>query len=160
MEKRKTVDWPLAITRNSDALKRIVAVLFALVGARSGTTLPCHVYCAVMQVLRPAESAVRRLITIAAHALVLKPRASHPMPSGLPAFPATDALRTPAFVLFDPLKRFTMADFDHSADAALCADFPGLFDESHSAPNLLCSRCARGCAPYCPALARPALRPL
>jgi hypothetical protein len=112
------LDWPLAIDRNRDALRRIVAALFALAGlagAGSGSTLPRHVYSAVMLVLRPAESAVRRLIVIAARGLLLKPRAPRPSPEGLPAFSAAGALRTPAFCLLDPLKRFSPEAFDNNA---------------------------------------------
>ncbi len=103
------MDWPLAIDRNREALRRIIAALFALAGLAPGgtlTTLPRHVFHAVLFVLRPAESAVRRLIVIAARGLVLKPRPSRLLPAGLPAFPAVGALRAPAFALFDPLKHF------------------------------------------------------
>lgn len=112
------MDWPLAIDRNRDALRRIVAALFALAGlggAGSGSTLPRHVCSAVMLVLRPAESALRRLIFIAAQGLLLKPRVARPLPEGLPAFTAAGALRTPAFCLLDPLKRFSLDAFDNNA---------------------------------------------
>ncbi len=128
------MDWPLAITRNSEALKRIVAALFVMIGAataaltspglsrrclgegaRGAVTLPRHVYAAIMLVLRPAESAVRRLIVIAARGLVLKPRALRPFLANLPAFPASDASKTPIFCLFDPLKAFSLNDHDNSA---------------------------------------------
>lgn len=109
------LDWPLAISRNRDALRRIVAALFALAGAAANATLPRHVYAAVLLVLRPAESAVRRLIVIAAVGVALNPRAARPVPAGLPAFPAASAPKTPAFCLFDPLKHFSLDDFDNNA---------------------------------------------
>tara|TARA_R110002020_G_scaffold87061_19_gene215062 strand:- start:1450 stop:2220 length:771 start_codon:yes stop_codon:yes gene_type:complete len=68
------MDWNLAIERNNLALRRIVASLFALAGLTGGavpSTLPRHLYCAALTVLRPAESALRRLIIIAARDLVV-----------------------------------------------------------------------------------------
>ncbi len=109
------MDWPLAIDRNREALKRIVAALFVMTGGAMATSLPRHIFAAILLVLRPAESAVRRLIVIAARRLSLKPRASRPLPAGLPAFPAAGALKTPAFALFDPLKIFSIDDFDNNA---------------------------------------------
>ena len=57
------MDWTLAITRNREALLRIIAALYALVGLTNGAAflrLPRHIYRAMSRVLRPAESAVRR----------------------------------------------------------------------------------------------------
>ena len=78
------MDWDLAIERNSEALKGIVAALFAMLGL-DGTTvsrIPHPLHRAVLRVLRPAESAVRRLIVIAARGLVVKLAPSRPMPAG------------------------------------------------------------------------------
>ena len=102
------MDWQLAIARNRDALLRMVAVLFALAGLCGHSVvdvLPRHVYRAVLLVLRPAESAVRRLIIIAAHGLVLAPRSLRAAPVGLHQKPS--AARQPGFRLIDPLKRFS-----------------------------------------------------
>ncbi len=112
------MDLPLAIDRNREALRPIVAALLAIVIAAMGgksLTLPRHIYAAVMLILRPAESAVRRLILIAALGLILKPRASRLLPSTLPAYPAAGASKTPAFCLFDPLKYFPLDAFDNNA---------------------------------------------
>ena len=81
------MDWDLAIKRNSEALKGIVEALFAmlgLVGEATVSRIPQPLHRAVLRVLRPAESAVRRLIIIAARGLVVKlPAApSRPMPAG------------------------------------------------------------------------------
>ena len=63
------MDWDLAIKRNSEALKGIIAALFAMLGL-DGTDvvgrIPHRLHRAVLRVLRPAESAVRRLIVVAA----------------------------------------------------------------------------------------------
>ncbi|MGB8817302.1 MAG: hypothetical protein WCC66_05195, partial [Rhizobiaceae bacterium] len=113
-----------------DALQRIVAALFAMLAAAASTSpasgrggpqdrrgpvcLPRHIYAAILLILRPAESALRRLILMAAIGLALKPRVSRPLPDGLPAFSAS-ATKTPAFCLLDPLKVFTREDFDTNA---------------------------------------------
>ncbi len=63
------MDWDLAIKRNSKALKGIIEVLFALLGldgTDAASRIPRSLHSAVLGVLRPAESAVRRLIVIAA----------------------------------------------------------------------------------------------
>ena len=59
------MDWALAIKRNSEALKGIVEELFAmlgLVGEATVARIPPPLHSAVLRVLRPAESAMRRLI--------------------------------------------------------------------------------------------------
>jgi hypothetical protein len=132
------LDWPLAIDRNRDVLKRIIAALFALVGLSAGGsvfTVPRHIHAAVMLVLRPAESAVRRLIVIAAHGLVLKQRASRPLPAGLPAVSAAGEFRTPAFCLFDQLKHFDLDDFNHSAGAIPHNSYFSFYDEDVASPQ-------------------------
>ena len=104
------MDWDLAIKRNSEALKGIVAELFAmlgLVGEATVSRIPQPLHRAVLRVLWPAESAVRRLIVIAARGLVvkLKPAASRPMPAG--TIGKGGGSRPPSFQLFDTRKNFT-----------------------------------------------------
>jgi hypothetical protein len=100
------MDWARAIERNSEALKEIVAALFAMLGLTEEATLariPQPLHRAVLRVLRPAESAMRRLIVIAARGLVVKPAPSRPMPAG----PIAQGGRPrPSFQLFDPRKNF------------------------------------------------------
>jgi hypothetical protein len=100
------MDWARAIERNSEALKGIVAVLLAMLGLAGAATvarLPRSVHRAVLRVLRPTESAVRRLVVIAARGLVVKLAPSRPMPAG----PIGQAVRLrPSFQLFDPRKSF------------------------------------------------------
>ncbi len=125
------MDWNRAIERNSEALRKIVAALFMIAtaaltspgpsrrslgeGARGAVTLPRKIFAAILFILRPAESALRRLIVIAARGLSLKPRASRPLPAGLPVFPNNDARKVPTFCLFDSLKHFSLDDFDNNA---------------------------------------------
>jgi hypothetical protein len=90
-------------------LQRIVAALFALAGIVEGRVpgiLPRHIHRAILRVLRPAESAVRRLIMIAARGLVLAPRPSRPAPISLIPNSNPNTARIPSFNLLDPLKRF------------------------------------------------------
>jgi hypothetical protein len=128
----RTLDWPLVISRNREALSRIVAALFVLAGLADGAVaqvLPRRVYCALLLVLRPAESAVRRLIVIAARGLMLKPRLSRPFPYGVAASSGAGAARVSAFCLLDPLKHFDLEDFNHSADAMPRNGYSSSFDE-------------------------------
>ncbi len=102
------MDWARAIERNSEALKGIVEALFAmleLAGSATVARLPRSVHSAVLRVLRPAESAMRRLIVIAARGLVVKAAPSRPMPAG-PIIGKGGGSRRPSFQLFDPRKNF------------------------------------------------------
>lgn len=128
------MDATLAIDHNLEALKRIMATLFAMAGftAREqpqegalpqASTLRRHLYLAVLRLLRPAESAARRLIVTLGMSLPapapVKPRPAprHPkptptilrngvgtgiiMPAG--ALPPSPPLTRLAFPLFDRL---------------------------------------------------------
>jgi hypothetical protein len=102
-----TMNWDLAIKRNSEALMGIIAALFAmlgLVGEATVSRIPQDLHRAVLRVLRPAESAVRRLIVIAARGLVVKLAPSRPMPAGKVIGKGGNS--RPAFQLFDPRKNF------------------------------------------------------
>jgi hypothetical protein len=103
------MDWDLAIKRNSEALKGIIAALFAMLGLDGEATVerisqPLH--RAVLRVLRPAESAVRRLIVIAARGLVVEPAPARPKPAGPIKTKKGLPPRSSAFQLFDPRKNF------------------------------------------------------
>ncbi len=99
------MDWQRVIERNREALKRVLAGLVAMAGpeirgqfthflscgaahpgpalAEMGKmsphvpapTLPRHLHRALLRLLRPAESAARRLIVVAARGLAPAPRA-------------------------------------------------------------------------------------
>jgi hypothetical protein len=105
------MDWARAIERNSEALKGIVAELFAMLGLAGEATvsrIPQPLHSAVLRVLRPAESAVRRLIIIAARGLVVKlaPSRPMPMPAGRVGKGGQGGHRPPSFQLFDTRKNF------------------------------------------------------
>jgi hypothetical protein len=104
------MDWARAIERNSEALKGIIEELFAMLGLAGTDTvsrIPQPLHRAVLRVLRPAESAVRRLIVVAARGLVVKPSPSRPMPKGAIGKGGRKGgnLR-PSFQLFDQRKNF------------------------------------------------------
>ena len=112
------MDWDRAIEINREALERVIAGMFALaatvlghvwvLGRIPGTaTLPRSIHSAITLILRPAESAVRRLIIIAAREIVLKlaKRVTRPGPSSAwwtELRPEEE--RRPAFQMIDPLK--------------------------------------------------------
>jgi hypothetical protein len=107
--KGKTMDWARAIERNRDALTGIVAALFAMLGLVGDATvarIPRHLHRAVLRVLRPAESAVRRLIVVAARGLVVKPAAARSKPSGRIVGKGKGGGSRRSFQLFDTRKRF------------------------------------------------------
>ena len=101
------MDWDLAIKRNSKALKGIIEVLFALLGLNgsdAASRIPRSLHSAVLGVLRPAESAVRRLIVVAARNVVVKLAPPRPMAEGRKIVKGGGS-RLPSFQLFDPPKR-------------------------------------------------------
>lgn len=107
------------IELHRSALARIVATLFAMVGLVEGGAverLASPVYRAVLRLLQPAESAVRRLIVVASRGMTLKPpvvRASCRKAGTVICKPHTS---TAAFRLFDPRPRFGSA-FRHERRA-------------------------------------------
>jgi hypothetical protein len=75
-----------------------------MTGAPPWSGFPAPLHRAVLRVLRPAESALRRLIVIAAQGLEVKIAPSRPKPTG--AIKRKGGKRQPSFPLFDPRKRF------------------------------------------------------
>jgi hypothetical protein len=132
------MDWPLIIERNRERLLAVLAPLFAVLGFDPRRAdLPRHLYRALLITLRPAESAVRRLIIIAARGLVVKLGAARAFPEGLGLklrlALEKDAERIPAFCLIDPLKRFAPEDFEWAKNWEKVQilpriSVPGLFD--------------------------------
>jgi hypothetical protein len=103
--------WDTAVTRNTAALKVILATLVGLLtvyGGLDAIKVPRTVRSAILLVLRPAESALRRLIVIAARDVkvavsTLKLKPSPPAPKERTTKQRTSRL---SFPLFDPRKRF------------------------------------------------------
>jgi hypothetical protein len=106
MSWKSEFDWDGAIKHHGEALRGVLEVLFALLGldgSDASTRIPKSLHSAVLGVLRPAESAVRRLIVIAARGLVVKLAPSRPMPKGR-MIPKGSGSRPPAFKLADTRK--------------------------------------------------------
>jgi hypothetical protein len=103
------MDWARAIEINRAALASIVAALASLLAARGeGPRLPLAVYQLIARVLYPAESAVRRLIVIAARGLAVPAPRLRPMPKGLVI--ERKACGRVSFQLFDTRKHFDDPD--------------------------------------------------
>jgi hypothetical protein len=99
------MDWARAIEINRAALASIVAARVSLLAAQSeAVRLPLPVYELIARVLYPAESAVRRLIVMAARGLDLSAPRSRPMPKGLVI--ERKACGRVSFQLFDTRKQF------------------------------------------------------
>jgi hypothetical protein len=96
------VDWERAVSVNREALSRIVAGFAALLAAFHGELrLPLGVYRAVALGLFKSETALRRLIVIAARGLTVALKPSRPMPEGLGIRSHGQTSRPMAFPLFD-----------------------------------------------------------
>ncbi len=122
------MDWALAIKKNQEDLVAVVALLFAQAGLTpefTPTRLARSVHRAIMRLLRPAESAARRLIVIAACGL--KPRCAYQR-SGNPDFEkfGMTTHRQPAFRLIDARKRFGTGSFRMIAKTPPRISVPGV----------------------------------
>lgn len=102
-----------AIELNCDALLRIAAQLVAILRMPVGgmkDSLPASLYYRVLRILRPAESAMRRLIVLKAIGLDVEPVCSRKNPDNGTACAKPNAAAgrkpaaVPAFQLFDPFK--------------------------------------------------------
>jgi hypothetical protein len=148
------MDWDQIVERNVERLLAVLAPLLAVLGFdhRRRLEMPRHFYRSWLILLRPAESAVRRLIVMAARGLVVKLGAARGFPAGLAlklAAKEADDARIPAFGLIDPLKRFAPADFEWSAEWSKewgkeqvipRISAPGLFDPVFPGPAPVPSR--------------------
>ena len=143
------MDWDQIVERNRERLLAVLAPLLAVLGfvPRRRLEMPRHFYRSWLLLLRPAESAVRRLIVMAARGVVVRLGAARGFPAGLAltlAAKAADEERVPAFGLIDPLKRFAPADFEWSAEwgkdwgreqVIPRISVPGLFDPVFPEPT-------------------------
>ncbi len=107
------MDWARAIEINREALTRIVAALVAVLAAQGGAArLPLPVYRLIARALRPAESAVRRLIVIAARGLEVSLPPVRPLPPGLVI--AGKGGGRVSFQLFDTRRHLSEFEVDRS----------------------------------------------
>lgn len=107
------MDWPVIIERNAERLLAVLAPLFVLLASGTRTMLPRPVCRALLMLLRPAESAARRLIIMAARGLVVKQRVARAFPVGITM--KSDPERVAPFCMIDPLKRFASEGFERDA---------------------------------------------
>jgi hypothetical protein len=108
------MDWARAVEKNRVTLTRIVAEIFSLLGLAAGGTverLPQALYLAAKRLLRPTESALRRLIVIAARGLVAKPTPKRARSKG-PKIGRKASGRM-SFRLFDTRKKFDFIAFEN-----------------------------------------------
>ena len=105
------MDWALAIARNHGALVRLVTALFAVVGlvpdGAPVASISPSIRSKIIRVLRPAESALRRLIAIAAQGVdgAVRSRQSGKKRRKTEG-KRKRGTRAPIFRLFDPRKWF------------------------------------------------------
>ena len=100
------MDLPHAIDIQKTAIARIAAGLFALLGLTAGAALgrtSREIHRNILHVLRPAESALRRLIVVLARAIVVKAPVARPAPAGIVR--AGQGKLHISFQLFDPRQR-------------------------------------------------------
>jgi hypothetical protein len=105
------MDYASAIECHRQPLLRIIATLYAMLGLAGGGSidrLSRPIYRKALNLLRPAEWAVRRLIVIAAQGLVIEPRATRKAKSkpAVAGKAKSKRKRSRAFSLFDPLARY------------------------------------------------------
>ncbi len=105
------MDIPAAIDLNKTLLARIIAGLFTLLGGGTGPArISVELHRRIVRALRPAESAVRRLIVVLARITGVKappprPQAqSRSIPPGLAR--KGEGKKRQSFPLFDPWQRF------------------------------------------------------
>ncbi len=92
-----------AIDLNRIAIARLVGGLFALLGLATGSVpprIPRKLHCAILRVLRPAESAVRRLILVVSNTMRVKALPPRAIPAGI--LRNGQSTPRPTFQLFDP----------------------------------------------------------
>lgn len=92
------MDWAVAIDKNRVALLQIVAGITALFQAHT-LFLSRRTYLTALSILRPVESALRRLIVIAARGMT--PPNAHTRKALAGPIPSGKADYTPCFRLFD-----------------------------------------------------------
>ena len=111
-QRKDHMDWDLAIRRNREDLLKIIAMIFMTIGLIPGavvSTLPRRGYYAAKRILRPAESAVRRVIFMGMRRMSVPEYERRPGPTAKPKLkpkPRNTAGRAPAFPLIDIRKTF------------------------------------------------------
>lgn len=103
------INFTHVIDRHRKQLLCIVGTMFAMLGLEDGVPVEKFarpVCLAVLRLLRPAESAVRRLIVAAASGLVVRPAKARPAAARPVINRNPRSQRRVMFKLFDPRQRF------------------------------------------------------
>ncbi len=133
------MDWALARERHLAALLRVLAFVsgvLGLSGDRSVTVVPRHVHSWVLRILRPAESALRRLIVIEARELRVAPPVKRAAAvRGVVSRGAVTAV--PGFAIVEPLQRVAPARPPVAKGYGPRISFFDGFDEAREAPALV-----------------------
>ena len=85
------MDWKLTIRKNRAALAIVVAGLIAIAGQDRTAVLCRPGYRAILNILRPAEAALRRLIVIVAAAMKVRLMTRGPGDGGRQGAPDAEA---------------------------------------------------------------------
>ena len=104
------MDFRLAVTVNKDHLLGIGSMLISMVGGVTANTVTRRTLLVVLSLLRPAESATRRLIAVLAHRVILQERGTRAAPTGKIPKGDSEGKHVPAFPLFDRRKRVGPVD--------------------------------------------------
>ena len=118
------MDIPAAIDLNKALLARIIAGLFTLLGGGAGPArISVELHRRIVRVLRPAESAVRRLIVVFARITGVKAPPPQPQAQSRSVPPGVaskgEGKKRQSFPLFDPRQRFWRQRPAKKAPAAL-----------------------------------------
>lgn len=110
------MDQSEAVERNRQALLSVIAALFSMAELSAAySTLPRRVYRTILRLLRPAESATRRLVIALAQGLDLGSTALRPHRWGAarrsPEMPARSAVTLPLFDRFKTYRHQRRASF-------------------------------------------------
>ena len=105
------MDFHAAIDLNKSLLARMIAGLFALLGGGAGPArISIELHRRIVRVLRPAESAVRRLVVLLVTIKGLKAPPPRPQSQSRSVPPGSDRTgrgkKRQSFSLFDPWQRF------------------------------------------------------
>jgi hypothetical protein len=103
------MNWELAIQNNRKQLLIVAAQIYAMLNLVAGTvleTLPSTLFHKAERLLRPAESALRRLIVIAAERLIVKPAPSSPRQMPKDLLRSSTPKTRMAFQLYDTPKHY------------------------------------------------------
>ncbi|MEM0899400.1 MAG: hypothetical protein AAGI92_05560 [Pseudomonadota bacterium] len=150
-------DWAFAVKRQRDAFRVVVAMLASMVGLVDGDLpprdeifpLPRRVHTQLLQLLRPAESALRRLIFVYALGALERMRPGSGVvkeAAPLPDFSKFNAAReggsASKFPLIDPRKDFSYLWRDEEAGVASPSNAPTHEIEKPISPVLVMRRVA------------------